>query len=485
MKSSIRVKYTLLIVGVLAAILLVVFLFMNFGLKPYVEHSKENVIKETVSVIESTDMDQWDADASNNMMRIASQNNFGISIIDITDDIPMQLFSTNFNLETVMHRFSTYIDGSNVSVDDIVEQTDNYVIYRIFDIRMGCDQIECMGHNENVAYVITTSMAGIQESVSIANRFLLYAAIVGLVLAAVLVYIVCRKISNPIIKLSKQSEEISNLDFSGRYEGKSDDEIGILGNNINLMSEHLEKTINELQVANKQLEEDIAEKEMINQKQIEFIGNASHELKTPIALIQGYAEGLKDGIADDPESMNFYVDVITDEASKMSLIVKRLLNLDEIETGRIVPQKEDFDLVEVIKGVIASSAYLSKEKDIEVNLNAPDSLIVNADEFMIEQAVTNYLSNSYNHVSNPGTINVTVEPLDGKAKVSVFNTGENIPEEDIMRIWDKFYKVDKAHTRDYGGSGIGLSIVKSIIDIHEGMVSVKNLDDGVSFEFTI
>ncbi|MBR6271144.1 MAG: HAMP domain-containing protein [Lachnospiraceae bacterium] len=486
MKRSIRARYTLIIVGVLVAVLAAVFLFVNFGLESFIANSKVRRIESTIDVIENAVEDGFSETTSFGLMKIASQNNFGISIYHKNEGFYTKAFSTNFNPETIEKRFVSFISSEGFEVEEIFEQEDEYVIYRIFDNRMNGQQIECMGSDGDYYYVITTSMAGITDSVQTVSLFLLFAIVIGAVVAAVIVYVVCRKITKPVVALAVQSEKISNLDFSGRYAGKSFDEIGILGTNINKMSDHLKQTIDELKEANTKLEADIAEKETINRAQREFLGNVSHELKTPIALIQGYAEGLRDGIADDPENARFYTDVIVDEANRMNTIVKRLLNLDEIESGRIEPVLEDFDLVAVIKGVVSSSQGLSKDKNTKIKLIVPEKLIVKADGFMIEQALINYFNNACNHVSDDGTIVVTAkENGENGAYVSVFNTGKQIPQEDMDRLWEKFYKVDKAHTRSYGGSGIGLSVVKTIIDAHHGRVGVENAEDGVVFSFTI
>ena len=483
---SIRLKYTVIFVGIWAAVLLAVFLVMNFGLTQYIAMTKKDAIKSTIEQITSIEEnDGWSDDGTFELMRIASMNNFGINVYSVEGTNPVQIFSTNFNLDTVRQRFDMYLNNEDVQVDKIEEKTDEYAIYRIYDYRLGSQQIECMGHTDDIAYVITTSMKGISETVSASNTFLIYAGIFGTVILIIAAYFVCKKITKPIVDLAKQSEQISNLDFTGKYTGSSNDEIGILGNNVNNMSERLEKTINELYSANEKLAQDIEEKEKVNQMQREFIANVSHELKTPIALISGFAEGLKEGIADDPDSAAYYTDVIADEADKMGVIVKRLLNLDEIESGRLEPSMEEFDIVSVLKGVISSTSFLSKDKAAKVTLSAPESINVFADEFMIEQVISNYLSNACHHVSDGGSIEVKADDLDSIVKVSVANTGEHIPEEDLDRIWEKFYKVDKAHTRSYGGSGIGLSIVKTIVSLHKGECYVRNTDTGVEFSFVI
>jgi signal transduction histidine kinase len=217
----------------------------------------------------------------------------------------------------------------------------------------------------------------------------------------------------------------------------------------------------------------------------EFLNNVSHELKTPIALISGYAEGLKDNIAEDKESRDFYCDVIIDESSKMNNMVRKLLTLNQLEFGNDQVTMERFDITQLVKGVISGMKLLIEDKGAEVTINTDEPVYVWGDEFKIEEVVTNYMSNALNHLDYDKKIDVRIIRENGLVRVSVFNTGNPIPEGDIDKIWDKFYKVDKARTREYGGSGIGLSIVKAIMESHNQQCGVKNYEDGVQFWFTL
>ena len=217
----------------------------------------------------------------------------------------------------------------------------------------------------------------------------------------------------------------------------------------------------------------------------EFLNNVSHELKTPIALIAGYAEGLKDNIAEDKESRDFYCDVIIDESSKMNNMVRKLLTLNQLEFGNDQVTMERFDITQLVKGVISGMKLLIEDKGASVTINTDEPVYVWGDEFKIEEVVTNYMSNALNHLDYDKKIDVRIIRENGLVRVSVFNTGNPIPEGDIDKIWDKFYKVDKARTREYGGSGIGLSIVKAIMESHNQQCGVKNYEDGVQFWFTL
>ena len=334
-------------------------------------------------------------------------------------------------------------------------------------------------------FVMQSPLASIQESASLANRFLIYLGSVGIILGGVLIWLFSRRITQPVMQLARLSQEMANLNFDARYTGGGRDEIGVLGSNFNKMSEQLEKTISELKRANNKLQMDIEQKEKIEEMRNEFLGNVSHELKTPIALIQGYAEGLKEGINDDPESREFYCDVIMDEADKMNHMVKNLLTLNQLEFGADEVQFERFDIISLVRGVIASCEILAQQAGASVDFVADEKLDVWADEFKTEQVIRNYLTNAIHHAENEKRIEVRIRREGKNAHISVFNSGRPIPEEDVPKLWDKFYKVDKAHTREYGGNGIGLSIVKAIMESFHQKYGVRNFNNGVEFWFEL
>ena len=217
----------------------------------------------------------------------------------------------------------------------------------------------------------------------------------------------------------------------------------------------------------------------------EFLSNVSHELKTPIALIQGYAEGLTEGMAEDEDSRNYYCEVIMDEAGKMNKMVKQLLTLTALEFGNDMPVMERFDIAALIHGILSSAGILLQQKEARVVFDQEEPVWVWADEFKIEEVITNYLNNAMNHLEGERRIEIRLERKEKEVRITVFNTGRHIPEEDLGNLWTKFYKVDKARTREYGGSGIGLSIVKAIMDSHNKSCGVENVNGGVEFWFTV
>ncbi|WP_232294201.1 sensor histidine kinase [Syntrophaceticus schinkii] len=196
----------------------------------------------------------------------------------------------------------------------------------------------------NEVLVLSTPLAAIGESTAIANKFFLFTGLITIVIGGVAVFLFARSFTKPILQLNDIAQRMSKLDFSKKYAVQSDDEVGQLGKSINSLSDQLDKAIFSLTEANKKLKADIEQERRIDKMRKEFINNVSHELKTPIALIQGYAEGLKLNINEDEENKNYYCDVIMDEASKMNRLVKELLDLSQIESGSFKLDKTAFNL---------------------------------------------------------------------------------------------------------------------------------------------
>lgn len=401
------------------------------------------------------------------------------------------MVSSARDYEALQDRVRQYIVGRNAPRREILREYDNYIVQKTFDPRSKTFYLESWGFfsDNGTIFIMTTPLESIRESASISNRFLMWVGLIVILVASVILYVITKRITAPIYRMSQLSERMSNLDFDAKYvkPKRSTEELDTLGSSMNLLSDRLKETIGALQKANQQLQEDIQEKIQIDEMRKEFIANVSHELKTPIALIQGYAEGLNEGMADDKENREFYCEVITDEANKMNKMVKQLLTLTALEFGREQTANERFDLTELIRGILTASGLILEQKKITADFPYQEPLYVRGDEFKMEEVVTNYLMNALNHAEGERRIEIRMERSEDQkeVRVSVFNTGQPIPEEDIPNIWVKFYKVDKARTRSYGGSGIGLSIVKAIMESHHKEYGVRNHEDGVEFWFTL
>lgn len=486
MKYSIRKQFALVFCLLMAGTILLCWFINNTFLEKYYLNNKQKSMMSAYLIINKAsnegtiESDDFDIE----FQKICGKNNINIILLDAET----RTIKTSMNdYEVLSRQLLDYVFEKGVTgKDKLLVNEENYEMYIKMDERTQLEYVDMWGVLDNGSlFLFRSPLEGMQESVALANRFLAYVGIGSAVFSALIILLVSRKITEPIMELTQISERMRHLDFDAKYTGKSRTEIALLGQNINELSETLETTISELKSANNELQRDIEKKNKIDEMRKEFLSNVSHELKTPIALIQGYAEGLKEGINDDEESRNFYCEVIMDEASKMNHMVKKLLTLNQLEFGNDTVTMERFDITSLINNYLQSASILCRQKDIKLQMDSYQPVNVWADEFMVEEVFNNYFSNAMNHVAGNRIIDVKLTLKENLVRVSVFNTGLPIPEESIPYIWEKFYKVDKARTREYGGSGVGLSIVKAIMESMNQQYGVINYDNGVEFWFEL
>ena len=499
---SLRVKITLIILLLISILLLSIGILNNFGLTWYYQNEKVSEIHEAYLKLdnevkklsedgqtiigESEDSESVvNESVSNIVLDYSNKHNITIALVDSMTN--KAIYSSQREGDMLLDRIQEgFIGNKNIKKKDILYKSDNYTII-LHNTQKNSSFIEGFGYcSDNQTIVImSTPVAGLKESVNISNKFLIYVAVIGFIITVIITFLITKMITSPILQLAEISNKMGKLDFTARYMGKRSDEIQTLGQNMNYMSDRLKKAISKLQEANEVLKEDIKRKEAIDEMRKDFIANVSHELKTPIALIQGYAEGLNEGLCEDEESRKYYTEVIMDESEKMNKMVKQLLTLSSLESGNSILHKENFNMTSLTDSVLSSISILIGEKNVKVDFDTSRDVFLYADEFKIEEVVTNYISNAIHHVNDNGNIKIDVSEDESNVYFSVYNTGNQIPEKDLANVWEKFFKVDKAHSRSYGGSGIGLSIVKAIVEAHGGAVKVVNKSDGVEFGFRI
>lgn len=486
MKYSIRKQFALVFGLLMAGTILLCWFINSTFLEKYYLKNKQKVMLNAYDTInaasnnEAIQTDQFDIEFE----RICTKNNINIILLDA--ETKTLKTSTN-EYEFLNRQLLDYLfEQAPEDTAHLLEKEDNYELLLKTDARTQREYIDMWGVLDNGnLFLFRSPLDSIQESVALANRFLAYVVIGTALVGMLVIQFAARKITEPIMELTRISKRMSQLDFEAKYDGKSKTEIALLGQNINELSQTLEQTISELKSANNELLRDIENKNQMDEIRREFLSNVSHELKTPIALIQGYAEGLKENINEDAESRDYYCEVIMDEAAKMNQMVQKLLTLNQLEFGKDTISMERFDLTLVLHNYLQSAELLCRQKGISLQMESYPPLYVWADEYMVEEVFSNYFSNALNHVAKDGVIEVKLAVREQQVRVSVFNTGSPIPEESLPHIWEKFYKVDKARTREYGGSGVGLSIVKAVMDSMNQKYGVINYDNGVEFWFEL
>ena len=475
-------------IGLMTGVLFVNLLVSNLFMESFYSHQLRKTLISAYEQIDThiqegvIDYDYFNS----SFIKLCNSNNMNVVVVD--EDYNMVIGNSSL----IAARIWGYNVKGDVKDAHILGRTEHYILQRKVDPAVNMGFLELWGTlSAGYHFLLRIPLTSISASAKVSSRFIMYTNLVAILICAFLIFYLSGQIARPIRELTELSRRMANLDFDARYSSGGENEIGQLGEHFNQMSEKLEQTISQLKSANVELQKDIEKKTRIDEMRREFLSNVSHELKTPLALIQGYAEGLKDGIIDDPESREYYCDVIIDEASKMNNMVRQLMTLNQLEFGSEQLQMTRFDLAQLIEGKLAATSILAQQKQASLSYEGKKQVHVWGDEFKIEEVLTNYLSNALNHVSKERRIIVRLEERAGEngkpgiARVTVFNTGDPIPEESLDKLWIKFYKVDKARTREYGGSGVGLSIVKAIMDSHRQNYGVENVPGGVSFWFEL
>ena len=488
--KTVRGKLFFIMCIVVLSIILFLILVNSFVLEKYYQYTKSNQLKSLYNNI--NDYYNSDNPATNfkdELDRVAIKNNFDIIIKD-ENDKAVYLSNKDFlsNIRVIIDFW-----GINKQKEyKVLEETDKLEIRNIKDTETSANYILLSGKLDNgYGVYIRIPISSIQESVRISNRFLYLIAGIVIIVGGIAIIYISKTFSSPISELNNIAKKMANLDFSHKYAvTDDDDEINELGESLNMMSDKLETTINQLRSTNIELERDIEKKSKIDEMRKSFISDVSHELKTPIALIQGYSEGLLENVNDDPESRKFYAEVILDETNKMDKMVRQLIELTKLEYEKREFNNRTFNIVELEKEIVRTSKVMIDEKQTEVIFETPDKIDVFADDMYLSQIITNYLTNAIKHVKDVDGekyIKITNVVLQDKqkARVTVFNTGENISEENLNRIWNRFFKADEARNRDDGGSGIGLSIVRAIMNNYGNDYGVKNKPKGVEFYFEV
>ena len=428
-----RFKFIAVLSLAVVLVVLITLALNNWGLKSYYEKQKILSMQEAYEMIDETvtsDDSKYYSKLKEILDVYSEKENLSIAVYD--SYTTMIMVSSERDNEYLLQKLRNKLFAEEGKTESrVLKENENYSITR------EATDIEFFGYcsDNRVMVLMSTPIEGMQNTAEQSNRFLIIVGVAALIIGIIAVIFLADKVSRAYT----------------------------------------------LELENEKLQHDLEEKERQNVIQREFVANVSHELKTPITVIKGYAEGLAEGMCADDESRAYYAGVIVDEAERMHQIVKQLLMLSKIESGQDEPEKNDFNICDMIRDISAGMKILAEKKKVTLSTVCPEKLIVNADEFKIESVITNYLSNAINHVNDEGRIEIRAEETDTRVRVSVFNTGSPIPEEELEHIWEKFYKVDKAHSRTYGGSGIGLSIVKAVMDAHGMPYGVLNHDDGVEF----
>ena len=450
-------------------------------LKTFFIWYEKGIMSANAQLVANVDLDDRDA-AAQKLEAIETMSNTKIAIYQ--DDV-LIYFTTNRRAGSFGGK-----NGFDVDVFDNVILPDKNSVYNVeYDEKGGMFAMSQTKDNTVILYTVTKDdiqvlifmeMSLIKNSAFVAGLFCII--IVGLCLLVSLIWAVyyARRFSKPISRMNEIAVNMTNLDFSQKVEVKSKDEIGQLAESINNLSDSLCSAMNELTEKNEKLQDEIDRERKLDSMRKRFVANVSHELKTPISIIQGYAEGLKDGMAMDDASREKYVSVILDESKRMYELVISLLNLSKVEGGFKV-NEEKLDLNACVLNAVDVLSSNIEQKEINLSIDIPENRFVKGDVILIEQAVRNYLSNAISHTIQKGNIKIYCEPYNDNIRLCVYNSDSFIEGEEMENLFEPFDRVDKSHNRNEGRFGLGLSIVKAICTAHNCDFGVFTNDTGTTF----
>lgn len=327
---------------------------------------------------------------------------------------------------------------------------------------------------------ISAKMEAIETSMGIAMQFMLVVMLVIMLLSAILILILSTRITRPVEEMSTVAAQIAGHDFTQHCKGSGIREMQDLSDNINSISDQMQTYIHELEEANAQLKNDLDRMEKTEQARKELVSNISHDLKTPIALISGYADGLRSGMVKSPEQIREYCDVISDETDRMLDMLVRMLEVSRLESGTVDLVIDDIDLVEELESLLSSFRVELSRRDITLEKDFPDSIYIRSDSLCVEQVLMNYIQNAISHMGEGNRMRVSISGRE-MVRVSVFNSSPPLSDEERERIWETFYRGEKSRTRETRQSGLGLAIVRGNMELLNLPYGVQNVEGGVEF----
>ena len=491
MLKSVKTKLFLTICFVVLVIILFFVVVNSVLLEKYYYYKKEQSSIKLYEYLNENLKKEFNKEIEDELMKLCLINDYDLIIFDNEQCI----FKNTPNFLDDFDEFTKIKSNVKYSVfnqSEVLYSDGNINIRIMQDKKHDISFMMLYANLDNGDTVyIRTSISSINQIIETSSQFLIVVAVITIILGGIVILIVTARFTKPIERLEEIARNISKLDFSEKYEVQENgDEIDNLGKSINELSDELENIIKKMKKSNMDLEKDIEHKSKIDEMRKQFISDVSHELKTPISLIQGYAEGLVENVNTDEESKNFYAEVILDEANKMDKLVKRLLELMKLEYEEKSFNDKNFDIVELINEVVRNQKVKLEEEKINVIIEEKDPTYVFADDFYIDQVITNYVTNAIKNirsVKGKKQIRISIRKAEeqGKVRISVFNTGKHIDEENMQRIWNRFYKIDESRDRSKGGTGIGLSLVKAIMNKYNNKYGVINIQDGVEFYFEL
>ncbi len=450
LNSSLKSHIWLYLIIFTLIIILFLWLFQVIFINKYYELSKTDQIKKTtLEIIRNYDDDEELLD------KISYEDNVCIEIVKNR----MTIYSSNESNRGCL--ISNY-QYKNDFYDSNVNEKTYKLINPLFDTKT---LIYAKKYNDDIVIFVNASLEPLDNTISILSNQLIIVTIIVSILAFIIGYFISKKISKPIENMNENALKLANDNYDFKFDESSKiSEIDTLANTLNYAKKELEHT---------------------DELRRDLLANVSHDLKTPLTMIKGYAEMIRDLNYDNEEKRNANLNVIIEETERLNILVEDILTLSKIQANKDTLNKEDFDLVLLINNIIKRYSIYKETEGYNFELNMPSEVIINADKKKIEQVIYNLINNAINYTGDDNKVIINV--IAGKKiRVEIKDTGKGIKEEDLPHIWEKYYHSKKKHKRNVIGTGIGLSIVKTILESHKFKYGViSEVGNGTTFYFEI
>ncbi|MGH0929631.1 sensor histidine kinase [Bacillus mycoides] len=380
-----------------------------------------------------------------------------------------------------IYKNSLFLDSIKEFQTDLLLKENNHIQYstQIMDYEKNDIKYKLLikpkkEKDGSVTYIYAmASLQPVDEAVQMVQDYYIYIVAFVVVLIFLASFYYSKQIAKPLLKINDTTKKIAHLDFTEKIPITSKDEIGDLSQNINTLSNKLHSHIG-------QLEQDIEKERKLENTRKEFIAGVSHELKTPLSIMKSCISILKDGVAEHKK--DYYFQAMEKEVDKMDILILDMLELAKFESGTYNMKMDSFYIDGVIEEICEQLSSEIEKKELSVHKHICPAEVV-GNQNRIEQVIVNFITNAIRYT--PDKEDIIISTIDEKnyIKVCIENKGAHIEEEQLDKIWDRFYRVDAARKRSQGGTGLGLAISKNILELHNAEYGVKNTKDGVLFYF--
>lgn len=468
-KKRVSIKYKIFIGAVLFIILNIIInlLIVRISINDIYLALEKKELKSVYSNILKTKNDDHITD----VIYEANNNGIKVKIMDSNFNILYTIFSDRMN-----NRFT---DLDLVLLNSLSDSKSKIIVLNNYK-KNGYD-LHLVGKTKDGYAIISTSIESIKKDAKTTTIVIFLTSLITLLILLVLSYFISKLFSKKINEIKEVTDDITNLKFNKKINVTTNDELGDLFNNVNIMSKRLEDNIKELNKANIKLKEDLVEKEKQENARKKLIANISHEFKTPLTIISGYSQLMLSETKNEENKKN--LKVMISEVERLSDLVHEFLELSKLESGNIKLNKEMVDINTIIKNEIDKLDVDIKNKGANVTLKLCRDAELFVDKMEFTKVIENLLTNAIKFTKGDKRIVVKTYVKDEYFYYEVYNSGDTIKERDMENIFNSYYK-DKS-TRNKKGTGLGLTIVKVVVGLHNGECFVKNTSDGVKFTIKI